>query len=304
MNQTVPHSDQGFAQVNDIRIAYDTFGDPSARPLLLVMHLGGQLINWDEAFCAQLAARGYWLIRFDNRDVGLSTSFDDAGIPDIAQLTEAQKRGEALQTPYTLYDMADDTMGLLEALQIESAHVLGVSMGGRIAQIMAIHHPHRIRTLTSIMSTMGEAGFLPPNPEAISLLLTPAPKDRAGYIEYFVQIALVLGGSKLTIDEARVRERGGQAFDRRFNPAGVARQLAALMATGSVKDELRDLKVPTLVIHGTHDPLIPIECARDMASTIPGAKLQIIEGMGHALSDVPQIWPEVIEAVARHAVQK
>ena len=302
MNQTVPHSNQAFAEAKGIRIAYDTFGDPSAQPLLLIQGLGGQLVNWREEFCVQLATRGYWVIRFDNRDVGLSTSFDEAGVPNIAQMTRVQQQGEPLQTPYTLYDMSDDTIGLLDVLRIETAHVLGVSMGGRIAQIMAIRHAPRIRTLTSIMSTMGETGYPPPKPEAFSILLTPAPKDRAGYIEYYVQIAQVLGGTGFTPDENRVRECAGRAFDRRFNPAGVARQMAALMATGSVKNELRYLKVPILVIHGTDDPLIPVECARDVVHTIPGARLLIIEGMGHALSDIPQIWPEVIDAVSRHAV--
>jgi pimeloyl-ACP methyl ester carboxylesterase len=304
MNQTVPHSDQAFEQVNGVTIAYDTFGNSSSPPLLLIQGLGAQLINWREEFCSQIAARGYWVIRFDSRDVGLSTSFDEAGVPNIAQVTQAQQRGKAIQTPYTLHDMADDTMGLLDALHIESAHVLGVSMGGRIAQIMAIRHSHRMSTLTSIMSTMGDPGYPPPNPEAYKVLLMPAPKNRAGYIEYYVQIAQVLSGSGFSPDEDRVRERAGRAFDRRFNPAGVARQMAALMATGSVKNELRDLKVPTLVIHGTDDPLIPVECARDIAHTIPGAKLLIIEGMGHALSDIPQIWPEVIGAVAHHAVER
>lgn len=300
MTQKVPHSNQAFAQANGIEIAYDTFGDPSAPPLLLIMGLGGQLINWHEEFCAQLATTGYWVIRFDNRDVGLSTRFDEAGVPDIPQLTEAQERGEEVQTPYTLRDMANDAIGLLDALETDSAHVLGTSMGGRIAQIMAIHHPQRIRTLTSIMASMGEPGFPPPKPEALSLLLMPAPTDRVGYIENTVQTSYVLNGPWFPIDELRIRERAERAFDRGIYPDGVTRQCAALMAAESLKIALSSLRVPTLVIHGSDDPLIPKECAMDVANTIPGAKLLIIQGMGHALADIPQLWPQVVDAVARH----
>jgi pimeloyl-ACP methyl ester carboxylesterase len=300
MTQNVPHSTQSFAEANGIEIAYDTLGDPNAPPLLLIMGLGGQLINWHEEFCAQLATRGYCVIRFDNRDVGLSTKFDEAGVPDIARLTEAQERGEEVKTPYTLRDMANDAIGLLDALEIDSAHVLGTSMGGRIAQMMAIHHPHRIRTLTSIMASMGETGFPPPKPEALSILLTPTPTDRVGYIENTVQTSYVLNGPWFPIDELRIRERAEQAFDRGIYPDGVTRQLAALMTAESSKMALNSLRVPALVIHGSDDPLVPKECAMDMANTIPGAKLLIIQGMGHALADIPQIWPQVIDAVARH----
>ena len=300
MTQNVPHSNQAFAEANGIQIAYDTFGDPGAAPLLFIMGLGGQLINWHEEFCAEVAARGYRVIRFDNRDVGLTTKFDEAGVPDIPQLTQAQERGEEVQTPYALRDMANDAVGLLDALEIDSAHVLGTSMGGRIAQMMAIHHPQRIRTLTSIMASMGEPGFPPPKPKALSILLMPAPTDRVGYIENTVQTSRVLNGPWFSIDEQRIRERAEQAFDRGIYPDGVTRQFAALMAAESSKNALKSLRVPTLVIHGSDDPLIPVECAMDTAHTIPGAKLLIIEGMGHALADIPQIWPQVIDAVARH----
>jgi pimeloyl-ACP methyl ester carboxylesterase len=300
MTRNVPHSNQAFAEANGIQVAYDTFGNPGAPPLLFIMGLGGQLVNWHEEFCAQVATRGYRVIRFDNRDVGLSTKFDEAGVPDIPELTRAQERGEEVQTPYTLRDMANDAIGLLDALQIDSAHVLGTSMGGRIAHMMAIHHPQRVRTLTSIMASMGEPGFPPPKPEALSILLMPAPTDRVGYIENTVQTSHVLNGPWFPIDEQRIRERAEQAFDRGIYPGGVTRQFAALMAAGSSKNALKSLRVPTLVIHGSEDPLIPVECAVETAHTIPGAKLLIIKGMGHALADIPQIWPQVIDAVARH----
>ena len=300
MYENVLHTDQGLAHANGIEIAYDTYGDPEAAPLLLIMGLGGQLINWDEEFCVQLVARGYWVIRFDNRDVGLSTKFSQAGVPDIDHLNLALQRGETMQTPYTLQDMAGDALGLLDALKIDSAHVLGSSMGGRIAQLMALYYPHRVRTLTSIMSTMGEPGFPPPNPEALSVLLEPAPTDREGYIDSSVLSSRVTGGSGFSINEERVRERAGQAFDRSFNPDGVIRQYAALMSAGSSKHDLKSLSVPTLIIHGSEDPLISPEVAVDMANTIPEATLLIIEGMGHSVMDIPQIWPQILDAFARH----
>jgi pimeloyl-ACP methyl ester carboxylesterase len=301
MSQNVLHADQGLVRANGIEIAYDTYGDPGAAPLLLITGLGGQLINWDEEFCVQLVARGYRVIRFDNRDVGLSTKFNEAGVPDIGHLNLALQRGEAIQTPYTLRDMAGDAMGMLDAMKIESAHVLGSSMGGRIAQLMAIHYPHRVRTLTSIMSTMGEPGFPPPNPEALAILLEPTPADREGYIESAVLSSRVTGGTGFSIDETRVRERAAEAFDRSFNPDGVIRQYAALMSAGSSKHDLKSLTVPTLIIHGSEDPLIPAEVAVDMANTIPEATLLIIEGMGHSVMDISQIWPQILNALTRHA---
>ena len=302
MNNDVPHSSLAIAQINGIRIAYDTFGDQGSPPLLLIMGLGGQMINWHEEFCAQLAAEGYWVIRFDNRDVGLSTKFDGAGVPDLDTLTHALVRGQAVDLPYTLRDMANDAVGLLDALGIKSAHILGTSMGGRIAQLIALHNPNRVRTLIPIMSPMGEPGYPPPSPEALAILHEPAPQDRDGYIEYSVRAARALSGPAFPIEEGLVRERAGKAFDRCVNPGGVARQLAALMAAGGVKKDLGSLNIPTLVIHGSHDPLIPVECAADMASIIPGAQLLIIEGLGHSLADFPRLWPQVIDAVTRHAV--
>lgn len=303
MSQNVLHTDEACVRVNGIEIAYDTYGDPGAAPLLLITGLGGQLINWHEQFCVQLVSRGYRVIRFDNRDVGLSTKFSEAGVPDINHLNLALQRGETVQTPYTLRDMAGDALGLLDALKIDSAHVLGSSMGGRIAQLMAIYYAHRVRTLTSIMSTMGEPGFPPPNPEALSVLLEPAPSDREAYIESSVLSSRVTSGSAFSINEARVRERAGQAFDRSFTPDGVIRQYAALMSAGSSKDELKTLTVPTLIIHGSEDPLISTEVAVDMADTIPEATLLIIEGMGHSLMDIPQIWPQILDAFTRHAAE-
>jgi len=299
MTQRVPHSDPASVEANGIEIVYDTFGKPSAPPMLLIMGLGQQMIAWDEEFCAALAAQGYWVIRFDNRDVGLSTRFDEAGVPDILALMQAAAQGEAIQGPYTMRDMADDAVGLIDALEIESAHVVGISMGGGIAQEMTIHHPDHVRTLTSIMSSTGDPQLPPPKPEAAAILVTPAPTDRAGYIESSIKTWRVLNGPAFPLDEDLTRERAGRFFDRGLSPDGTARQLAAIMASGSRKEALKSVQVPTLVIHGDADPLVPVEGGIDTANAIPGAELMIIEGMGHSLP--PEVAPQVIEAIARHA---
>jgi pimeloyl-ACP methyl ester carboxylesterase len=298
MTRNIPHSDPACVEVNGIQIVYDTFGDPSAPPLLMIMGLGAQMIDWDEEFCAQLAARGYWVIRFDNRDVGLSTRFDEAGVPNVLAMMQAPE--QAVEVPYTLRDMADDAVGLLDALRIEAAHVVGASMGGMIAQTVAIHHPERVRTLTSIMSTTGDPSLPPPKPEAAAILVTPAPTDRQGHLEYAIKTWQVLNGPVYPLDEDRTRERAGRSFDRGLSPAGTARQLAAILASGSRKEALRSVSAPTLVIHGDADPLVPVEGGIDTANAIPGAELVIVEGMGHGLP--VEVWPQVIDAIARHAV--
>lgn len=300
MTQKVPHGDPASVEANGVEIVYDTFGEPSASPMLLVMGLGQQMIFWDEEFCIQLAAQGYWVIRFDNRDIGLSTKFDEAGVPDVLALMQAAAQGEAVQAPYLLRDMADDAVGLLDALGIESAHVVGVSMGGMIAQEMTIHYPDRVRTLISIMSSTGNPDLPPPTPEAMAILVTPAPTDRAGYIEHSVETWRVLNGPVIPLDEDLTRERAGQSFDRGLSPEGTARQLAAILASGSRKKALQSVTIPTLVIHGDADPLVPVEGGIDTADSIPGAELMIIEGMGHDLP--PAVAPQVIEAIVRHAV--
>jgi pimeloyl-ACP methyl ester carboxylesterase len=296
----VPYNDPSKVRVNGIEIVYDSFGEPSASPLLLIMGLGEQMIAWDEDFCRQLAGLGYWAIRFDNRDVGLSTRLEEAGVPNILALMQALSQGEAGQAPYTLGDMADDAVGLLDALGVEAAHVVGISMGGMIAQEMAIHHPERVRTLTSIMSSTGHPDLPPPKPEAQMLLVTPPPTDREGYLEHALQTWQVLSGPGFVMDEDRIKERAGASFDRGLSPAGTARQLAAVITSGSRREALRSVRVPTLVIHGDADPLVPVECGKDTANAVPGAELMIIEGMGH---DLPlAVAPRIIEAIARHAV--
>jgi pimeloyl-ACP methyl ester carboxylesterase len=213
---------------------------------------------------------------------------------------QALLQGKAIQAPYTLRDMADDAVGLLDALGIESAHVAGISMGGMIAQEMVIHYPARVRTLTSIMSSTGNPDLPPPTPEALSVLVTPFPTDREGYLEYSIRTWRVLSGPGFAVDDDRVKERARRFFDRGLSLTGTTRQLAATLASGSRQEALRSVTVRTLVIHGDADPLIPVECGIDTAKSIPGAELLIIKGMGHDLP--PAVAPQVIEAIVRHAV--
>jgi pimeloyl-ACP methyl ester carboxylesterase len=285
---------------NGIDIAYDTFGARSSEPLVLIMGLAAQMITWDEAFCAQLADRGFWVVRFDNRDIGLSTRLQQLAVPDLASLIKQLLLGEAVVAPYSLRDMATDTVGLMDALGIESAHVVGASMGGAIAQEMAIHYPSRVRTLTSIMSSTGGPGLPPPTAEAIGILVAPTPTDRDAYLARYAQTLRVLRGPGFPLDEVRDAERAAESFDRGLNPPGVARQLAAIVASGSRRDALGAIRVPTLVIHGDVDPLVPLAGGIATANAIPGAKLMVIKGMGHALP-MP-MWSQIIEAIVSHAL--
>jgi pimeloyl-ACP methyl ester carboxylesterase len=294
----VQRSEPAIAKANDIEIVYDTFGDPSGSPILLIMGLGAQMIDWKDEFCEGLASRGYWVIRYDNRDVGLSTKFDDAGVPNMLKILIASSQGEMLESPYTIMDMADDGVGLLDALEIERAHVIGVSMGGMIAQSMAIHHPSRLTSLISIMSSTGEPDLPPPTPEALAVLTTPAPTDRESYIERSVENWRVLSGPSFPPHEDLLREHAGLKFDRGIHPAGVARQMAAIMASGGRRESLKSVTTPTLIIHGDLDPLVPIEGGIDTADAIPGAELIIMEGMGHYLPI--ELWPQLIEAIVLH----
>jgi pimeloyl-ACP methyl ester carboxylesterase len=294
------HAAAAYAKSNGIELCYDTFGDPEARPIVLIMGLAAQMIAWDEEFCAELAARGYHVIRFDNRDAGLSTRLESAGVPDVAGALMAAAAGRPIQAPYLLRDMAEDVVGLLDALRIPAAHVVGASMGGAIAQTLALHHPARLRTLTSVMSTTSAPGLPPPTPEALRALLSPAPGDLGAYLEYHAQVWRVLRAGRFPLDEARDPARARQIFERGLNPAGVARQLTAMLGSGSRREALGSVRVPMLVIHGEADPLIPLACGIDTAKSVPGSTLVIVKGMGHALS-IP-FWPQIIEAIAAHAV--
>ena len=278
---------------NGITIEYETFGDPGAPPVLLIMGFGGQLTLWDQEFCADLAGAGFYVIRYDNRDVGLSTWFDDAGEPDLLELL-----GGTATAPYTIADMAADAAGLLDALDLPSAHIVGASMGGMIAQAFAIDHPARVRTLTSIMSTTGDPTVGQPDPEALAALVPLPPASREEAMDQGVVMWRTIGSPGYPFDEAMVRERAGDAYDRAFHPAGHARQFAAIATQPDRTSALAAVTVPTLVVHGEADPLVNPSGGRATAAAIPGARLRIVPGMGH---DMPQeLSAEFVDELAAH----
>jgi pimeloyl-ACP methyl ester carboxylesterase len=244
-----------------------------------------------------LASRGHYVIRFDNRDTGLSTHFDDAPVPNMAELMQARTEGKPMSASYLLDDMAADAAGLLDVLGIRAAHIVGASMGGMIAQAFAIRYPDRTLSLTSIMSTTGNPELPQAKPEAMAMLTTPVPTEREANMAHRVKSARVIG-SPAHFDEARIRDMAGRAFDRAFYPVGVARQMAAVWASGSRKEALASVKTATLVIHGEVDPLVPVEGGKDTAASVPGAKLLIIEGMGHDMP--PALWPRIVDAISEH----
>jgi pimeloyl-ACP methyl ester carboxylesterase len=288
-------------RANGIELEYDACGEAKGRPLLLIMGLGGQSILWDEGFCEALAARGHYVVRYDNRDVGLSTKFEAGGLPNVLELMQQSAAGAKLSVPYTLDDMADDAAGLLDALGLASAHVCGASMGGMIAQTLAVRHPQRVRSLTSIMSSTGNPSLPPAQPEAMAVLTQPPPSDRAGSLDAAVHTWRTIGSPGFPFDEAKIRARAGRLYDRSFYPQGTARQLAAILAHGSRVEKLRSVKAPTLVIHGAADPLVPLAAGEDTARSIPGAELLVIEGMGH---DLPEgAWPQLVGAISEHTAK-
>jgi pimeloyl-ACP methyl ester carboxylesterase len=298
MDAMTPHTPERFVEANGIRLCYDTFGNVGAPPLLLIMGLGAQMTLWDDDFCAQLAARGFFVVRFDNRDIGRSGRIDIPVTLDFPALIMAQMHGKKIGAPYALRDMSDDAAALLDTLDIAAAHVVGASMGGMIAQEMAIHHPSRVLSLVSIMSSTGAPGLPGPAPEAAAVLMAPPPATRDAYIAQFGRTWKILRAGSFPEDEARDPERAAQFYDRGLNPPGVARQMLAIFASGDRTSALGRVTAPTLVIHGEVDPLVRIEAGRATAAAVPGAKLVTIGNMGHALPMA--IWPQVIGAIAAH----
>ncbi len=281
-------------QVGPVELVYETIGDPSGEPLLLIMGLGMQLIHWDRELCELFAERGFHVIRFDNRDAGLSTQID-APVPNVMRLMA----GFRAPVPYRLDDMAADAFGLLDHLDIERAHVAGTSMGGMIAQTMAIRQPERVLSLASMLSTTGDRRVGTPKLRVWSVLMRRAPNDRDEYIRYFERLFKMIGSPAYRRDAERVRELAGATYDRGHHPAGTARQLAAILASGSRTAGLRGLDVPALVIHGRSDPLVPPRGGVATAKAIPDAELITIPGMGH---DMPkELWPTFVDAIARNA---
>ena len=281
-------------KANGIEIAYETFGDADARPLLLVMGLGAQMIVWHEEFCGALVDRGFHVIRYDNRDVGLSTHLHDAPAADVM----AAMAGDPSSASYTLDDMADDAIGLLDELGIGSAHVVGASMGGMIAQTIAIRHADRVRSLTSIMSTP-TPGVGAPTPEAGAALMAAPATNRDEAIERALSASKVIGSPGFPPDVEWTAWAAGEAYDRGFDPAGVARQLVAIHASGDRRPGLRGVGVPTLVIHGADDPLVQLPGGEATAEAVPDAELLVIAGMGHSMPR--QVWPQIVDAIVRTA---
>ncbi|HEY3241036.1 MAG TPA: alpha/beta hydrolase [Acidimicrobiia bacterium] len=282
---------------NGLTIEYETTGDPDRPAVLLVMGLGAQLVYWPDEFCQALAARGFYVIRYDNRDVGLSTKTEGPP-PDVM----AAFQGDTSQATYTVVDMAADGMGLLDALGVGAAHVVGVSMGGMIAQNMAIHHPDRVLTLCSIMSTPnGDMSSDPASSEANAVLLRPPPRSREEAVTQSLEASRVIGSPGFPVDEDQIRARAALSYDRCFYPLGIARQLCAIVASGDWRPSLAKLEVPTLVIHGGADPLVRPSWGRATAEAIPGAELLIVDGMGH---DLPRgAWSTVVEAIVANTAK-
>ena len=288
-----------FAQNGDVQIYYETFGSAAHPPLLLVNGLGSQCINYRTEWCERFAAAGYFVIRYDNRDVGLSSKFSSSSA-DVGKLLRDAAEGTPVSVPYRLTDMASDGLAVLDDLAIDWAHVLGVSMGGMIVQTMAIENPERLLTLTSVMSTTGDPDVGQPTREAQKRIMAPPAQDRDSYIAG--QLAgLRIWGSPASFDEGRLTANASEAFDRCFDPAGTARQMMAIIASGSRTADLGRVRLPTLVIHGDADTLVDASGGRRTAEAIPGARFVLVEGMGHDMA--PDYWDEMIDLMSSHTGQ-
>lgn len=288
-------------EANGITLEVETFGDSSHPTVLLIIGLSCQLIHWHWDFCRKLAEQGYYVVRFDNRDVGLSTKLNSAGAPDIQELLASIMMGLKIKIPYTIEDMAEDTVGLLDALKIDRAHVCGMSMGGMIAQSLAVKYPERLISLTSIYSTSGNPALPPPKPEAMKVVYKRPPAEKHANIQHTVELYRVLTGNGLPYDEAFSAQIAEEAYDRSYYPDGVQRQVAAIISQKSRNDQLSTLTVPSLVIHGTEDPLVQIECGYDTAGAIPAAEFLQIDGMGHELPVLSNgHWAKIFQYLVAH----
>ncbi len=288
-----------YTHNGDVELYYETFGKPSDPALLLVNGLGSQCINFSEVWCEKHVAEGFFVVRFDNRDVGLSTKFAHVA-PDLASIVKARTEGREPAPPYTVHDMANDAIAVLDAAGMARAHVMGFSMGGMIVQTMAIDHPGRLLSMTSVMSTTGDADVGQSSPEAHQLFMSRPPTDRESYIARHLD-AIRTWGSPAYYDEERLRAFAGAAFDRCFDPAGQARQTMAIVSGSSRTAALGGVRIPTLVLHGTEDKLIDASGGRRTAEAIPGARLVLIDGMGHDYP--PQFWDQLVSLVTEHAAR-
>ena len=284
------------AQVGEMEFEYETFGRPSDPVVLLVMGLGAQLIHWPERFCQMLAEGGYRVIRFDNRDAGLSTKFDGVEVDFLGLVAAALEGQKVVNAPYDLSDMAEDGFGILDELGIEEAHIVGASLGGMIAQTMAIDDPERVISLTSIMSATGSREVVDIPDDSLGLLLTPAPTERSEYLDYSANYAIWC--SKKYFDADLAREYAAASYDRSYYPDGSGRQIAALLASGDREALLAELQVPTLVVHGRDDRLLLPSFGERTAEIIPGSNFLLLSDMGHDLPE--QLWPVVVDAILSH----
>lgn len=283
-------------KANGVDIEYEVHGDPSKPALLLIMGLGVQLIHWDDEFVDELVQRGFYVIRFDNRDVGLSTKLESSGAADIAGVLAGETK-----PAYTLDDMADDAVGVLDALHIKAAHIVGASMGGFIAQLVAINNPDRTLSLTSIMSGPGGHDAIPPTPEALEALVRMPAPTREEIIENSLEARRLFAGQGNPFDVDQQRALVERAYDRSYYPVGFGRQYVAILASESRIPALRKVKVPTLVVHGADDPLVPPENGRRVAAAVPGARYLEFAGAGHNLP--PSTWSAVADAIVETARQ-
>jgi pimeloyl-ACP methyl ester carboxylesterase len=294
------------AKANGLEIYYETHGPEDGEPILLIMGLGAQMIAWSPELIADLVAAGHRVIVFDNRDVGLSEKLDVAGAPNMGEIVQARREGRAPPVAYTLTEMAADAAGLLTALGVDRAHIVGASMGGMIAQLVAADFPERTLSLTSIMSTTGNPELPPARPEAMARLGMPAPDPRAdegAFRAHAVAGAKVMAGT-YPVDETRAGDQAVKAFNRCFHPVGFQRQYAAILASPDRRPKLATITAPTVVIHGDADPLVPVEGGRDTAANIRGAELIIVTGAGHEMPEATrgQFVAGILSAVARSKV--
>lgn len=288
------------ASNKDVELEYANHGDAGKPAILLINGLGSQMTRYPPPFCDELAGKGFHVIRFDNRDVGLSTKFDGVAVPPLAEIVAKRAKGEKVDVPYTLDDMAADAIAVLDANMIRQAHVVGISMGGMIGQCVTASYPDRVLSFTSIMSTTGNPALPPAKPEAMAVLTTPAPdpgKDLEAFIKHSVAGSRTIGSPAYPMEEAYLRERAESDMRRCFNPAGTGRQMAAITVTGDRRERIKTIKAPVVVLHGAEDPLVPLAGGQDTAANIPGAELRVIPGMGHDMP--PQLYPTFIDAILR-----
>lgn len=287
-------------EANGIQIEYDAIGDPSNPAILLIGGVMVQLPCWHIDFCNALADRGFYVIRYDNRDIGLSSKIEGLSVQELMELFGKIFGGEETEVPYQMEDMADDAASLLDALDIERAHIVGQSMGGFIAQTLCLNHPAKAKSLTSIYSHTGNGIDFAPTPEVMETILTPSPEDREGYIDHMTKRYRLIYGSGRPFDEAFHRKLASTYYDRCFYPKGVMRQYMAIMTQKDRTEELSQINIPALVIHGDDDPMTPLAGGEATAAAIPNARLKVIKGMGHVMPNLDAYWSDILEEMVEH----